>query len=115
VELLVWEFVSDLLKDPERLRDGLEEVIQRERGRAHGDPDRDAKAWADKLAEADHKRARFQDMSAEGLITFGELRAKLAALEEDRQARLRDLERDKDTLLDILRRSLTGGAGRSRL
>jgi site-specific DNA recombinase len=128
VELLVWEFVSDLLKDPERLRDGLEEVIQRERGRAHGDPDRDAKAWADKLAEADHKRARFQDMSAEGLITFGELRAKFAALEEDRevarrehealeerQARLRDLERDKDTLLDILRRSLTGGAGRSRL
>jgi site-specific DNA recombinase len=113
VELLVWEFVSDLLKDPERLRDGLEEVIQRERGRAHGDPDREAKAWADKLAEADHKRARFQDMSAEGLFTFGELRAKLAALEEDRevarrelealeerQARLRDLERDKDTLLD---------------
>jgi site-specific DNA recombinase len=113
VETLIWEFVSDLLKEPERLREGLEEMIERERDGAHGDPDWEAKAWANKLAEADHKRARFQDMSAEGLISFEELRAKLAALEderevarrelgalEDRRARLRDLERDKDTLLD---------------
>jgi site-specific DNA recombinase len=113
VERLIWELVSDLLKEPERLREGLEEMIERERDGAHGDPDREAKAWANKLAEADHKRARFQDMSAEGLITFEELRAKLAALEderevarrelealEDRRACLRDLERDKDTLLD---------------
>jgi site-specific DNA recombinase len=113
VELLVWDFVSDLLKEPEKVREGIEEMIKRERDGAHGDPDQAAKACADKLAETDRKRARFQDMSAEGLITFDELRAKLATLEEDRevarrglkgleegQARLRDLEKDKDTLLD---------------
>jgi len=52
-------------------------------------------------------------MAAEGLITFDELRAKIAALEETRQTarrelatlegrseRLRALERDRDTLLE---------------
>jgi hypothetical protein len=52
-------------------------------------------------------------MAAEGLITFDELGTKLVALEEEReraqrelealedhQARLRNLERDKDALLD---------------
>jgi hypothetical protein len=54
-----------------------------------------------------------QDIAAEGIITFDELGAKLMALEnerelasqelealEDRRARLRALERDKETLLD---------------
>jgi hypothetical protein len=52
-------------------------------------------------------------MAAEGLITFDELRTKLAALEETRQTarrelaalegraeRLRALERDRDSLLE---------------
>ena len=34
--------------------------------------------WLDKLAEADRKRSGFQDMAAEGLINFEELREKLA-------------------------------------
>jgi site-specific DNA recombinase len=113
VEPLVWEYVSDLLKDPKRLREGLEELIERERDEVRGDPDREAKAWAKKLAAAVDKRSRLQDMAAEGLITFDELGAKLEALEEERgrarrelegledhRARLRDLEKDKDTLLD---------------
>jgi site-specific DNA recombinase len=113
VEPLVWGFVSDLLKDPKRLREGLEEMIERERHEVGGDPDREAQAWADKLAAATDKRSRLQDMAAEGLITFDELGAKLMALEnecelasqeleilEDRRARLRDLESDKDTVLD---------------
>ena len=35
-----------------------------------GDPQRQAKAWLKKLSEADRKRSRFQDVAAEGLITF---------------------------------------------
>jgi site-specific DNA recombinase len=113
VEPLVWGFVSDLLKDPKRLREGLEKMIERERHEVQGDPDREGKAWANKLVAAADKRARFQDMAAEGLITFDELGTKLMALEEERElarrklqaledhrARLRDLERDKDTVLD---------------
>jgi site-specific DNA recombinase len=113
VEPLVWGFVSELLKNPKRLREGLEEMIERESDEVQGDPDREAKVWANKLAAAADKRARFQDMAAEGLISFDELGTKLMALEEERElagrklqaledhrTRLRDLERDKDALLD---------------
>jgi len=113
IEPAVWEFVSGLLKDPERLREGLEAMIEHEREGLRGDPEQEAKAWINKLAELDRKRSGFQDMAAEGLITFDELRAKLAALEEARETaqrelktlsqyreRVQELERDRDTLME---------------
>jgi site-specific DNA recombinase len=112
-EPLIWGFVSDLLKHPQRLREGLEEMIEQERDEVRGDPDREAKAWANKIAGAVEKRSRLQDMAAEGLITFDELGAKLETLEKEREraqqelnalknhrALLQELEQDKDTLLD---------------
>jgi site-specific DNA recombinase len=39
IEPLVWGFVSRLLKDPERLRSGLDEMIEREREGSHADPE----------------------------------------------------------------------------
>ena len=39
VESQIWGLVSDLLKDPKRLREGLEEMIERERDEVRGDPD----------------------------------------------------------------------------
>ena len=38
--------------------------------------------WSEKLADAGRKRSRYQEMAAEGLITFGELRDRLAELED---------------------------------
>jgi DNA repair ATPase RecN len=88
-------------------------MIEEERKGVRGDPEREARMWLEKIAEGDRKRSGFQDMAAEGLITFDELRAKLADLEETRefvrnelealeesQARLRDLERNADMLLE---------------
>ena len=59
------------------------------------------------------KRARYQEMAAEGLIDFEELRARLTALEETRRTagqelralqrrtgHLAQLERDRDSLLE---------------
>jgi site-specific DNA recombinase len=83
-EAAVWEVVSGLLKTPARLRAGLEKLIEEERATLRGDPDREIKAWAKKLAEVDRKRSAYQDQQAEGLITLEELRKKLAALEETR-------------------------------
>ena len=113
LEPAVWELVSGLLKEPERIREGLEQLINEERQGMRGDPVQEQTVWLQKLAEADQRRASFQDMAAEGLITFDELRTKLAALEEtrqlarreldilqDRRDRLQDLERDKTTLLE---------------
>jgi hypothetical protein len=70
LERSVWEFVSGLLKDPQRIREGLEALIEEERAGMLGDPHRQAKAWLKKLSEVEGKRSRFQDMAAEGLITF---------------------------------------------
>jgi len=121
-EALAWGFVSDLLKDPDRLRAGLERMIDRERDGLRGDPEGGATAWLRKLAEADSKRARFQDMAAEGLVTFDELRAKLVELDETRRnaerelsllqnraERLEALQRDKDTVLASLEGPLIKG------
>ena len=41
----VWEFVSSLLKDPERLRVGLDAMIEQERNGMRGDLDGEARAW----------------------------------------------------------------------
>jgi len=108
----VWDLISGLLKDPERLRVGLDEMIEAERAGMRGDPEAEALAWLDKIAVLDSKRSRYQDMAAEGHITFAELGAKLQELEGQRtraeeeldnlqlrRARLEDLERDRETLL----------------
>ncbi len=108
----VWDLVSRLLLDPERLREGLERMIEEERAGRRGNPEREAKAWLEKLAETDRRREGYLDLAADGLMEKDELRAKLAALEETREtaerelraiegrkSRLRDLERDKEVLL----------------
>ncbi|HZF57849.1 MAG TPA: hypothetical protein VEZ19_05180, partial [Rubrobacter sp.] len=112
VEERVWQVIYGLLKEPERLRTGLDEMIEQERQRAQGDPEAETKLWLDKLAEVDRKRARYQEMAAEDLIGFDELRARMTELEEarstadqalrtlqGRQEQVRQLERDKQTLL----------------
>jgi site-specific DNA recombinase len=92
LEEKVWAFVSDLLKQPERLREGLEEMIEEERGVLRGDPDCEARAWLDKLTQVDRKRSAYQDQQAEGLITMDELRSKLAGLEKTRETARRELD-----------------------
>ncbi len=109
----MWDLVLSLLRDPDRLRAALDRLIEEERRAHRGDPEREARAWLKKIAEVDRTRGRFQDMAAEGLITFDELRAKLETLEEtretarreldaleDRRRRVADLERDRAALLE---------------
>jgi hypothetical protein len=111
-EALVWGLVTDLLTDPERLRVGLEEMIEREREGSRGDPEREARVWLDKLAEVDRMRAGYQELAAKGLMTLEELGARLNELENARETarreleaiqekseRLAELERDRDALM----------------
>jgi len=92
---------------------GLEDDFAREPKGQRGDPNREAILWADTLAEVNCKCARFQEMAADGLIDFDELRARLAILEETRETarlelaaleghreKLADLERDRDALME---------------
>jgi hypothetical protein len=112
VEPAVWGLVSDLLKDPDLVRAGLEEMIRQEREGLRGDPDKEAKTWSLKLAEVDNMRAGYQEMAAKGLMTFEELGARLKELDDRRETaeremkalqsrkkRIEELERDREELL----------------
>jgi site-specific DNA recombinase len=113
VEPLVWEFVSGLLKDPGRIRAGMEALIDREREAGVRRPAEEEMLWAEKLEECDRLRSAYQDQQAAGLMTLAELGSKLRALEEARrlaqselaalqahERRMEELERDKDALLE---------------
>ncbi len=113
IEARVWDTVSRILKDPERLRAGLDYMIEQERHSVHGNPTTEMERWLEEISEVGRKRTRYQLMAAEGLIDFEELRAQLAALEDSRQTAERELqalqrrtehlaqlERDRDSLLE---------------
>ena len=90
-------------------------IEQERRSALRSDPDQETKLWADKLAEVERKRARYQKMAASDLITFDELKARLLELAETRQTaerelkiignhkeRVAELEADRDALLASL-------------
>ena len=60
VEPRVWDLISGLLKDPGRLKAGLEEMIEQERAGLRGDPDQEAKTWLAKLVEVDQERQQIK-------------------------------------------------------
>jgi chromosome segregation ATPase len=88
-------------------------MIEKERAVLRGDPEGEAKAWLDKLAEADRMRRGYQEQAAQGYMTLDELgetlndlektretaRLELAVL-EGRRKRLEDLQQDANTLLE---------------
>jgi site-specific DNA recombinase len=112
VESAVWSFISGLLKDPEKVRAGMERLIEREQATRTGDRERDGKVWAEKLEECSRLRAAYQDQQAAGLMTLDELASKLRDLEETRllaqleldalaqlEARVEELEENRDALI----------------
>jgi Recombinase zinc beta ribbon domain len=114
VEATVWEFVCEILKNPERIRAGMDRLIDQQRADRHSDPEREAAAWAEKAAECVRLRGAYQDQQAAGLMTLEELGAKLEELEGTRRTaeaeiaalaareeRAEELERDRDALLEL--------------
>jgi site-specific DNA recombinase len=112
VERDVWGLVSGLLKDTERMSTGIEAMISQEREGLRGDPDQDARAWSERVTEADRMRVGYQEMAARGLMTFEELGTRLQELENirrtakqeievlrERHKRVEELERNRDDLL----------------
>src|SRR5215210_5662321 len=91
VERLVWEFVSDLMKDPAQLREDLERMIELEKSGANGHPGIQSKIWLDKLAELGQMRRGFQEQAARGYMTLDELGVALEELEETRRTAEREL------------------------
>ncbi len=108
----VWNLISGLLKDPDRIQAGLEHMIDMERAELRGEPEQHARAWADKLAEVETERRGYLRLAAKGRMTDEDLDVALVELEETRKTaergleaarsrreRIEQLERDKDALL----------------
>jgi site-specific DNA recombinase len=111
----VWEFVSDLLRDPEHVRRGMERLIEQERLERARDPEHEAEVWAQNIAVCDRKRGAYQDQQAAGLMTLEELGSKLRELDNTRSTaerelatlrgrrqRVEELEQDRDALLESM-------------
>jgi site-specific DNA recombinase len=121
IEPKVWAFVSELLTDSEKIRAGMEALIDQERVSKPQDLERQAKAWTKKVDEYIRLRSAYQDQQAAGLMTLQELGAKLEELENGRrvaerelmalrshQQRVEELEKDRDALLQSMSETVLG-------
>jgi len=85
IEGQVWEFVRGLLRDPERIRAGLDRLIEEERANAGRDPERDAEFWSKKITEVEVERRGYLRLAAKGHVTDEELETALSELDETRE------------------------------
>ena len=112
-EAAVWDLISRLLKHPEHLGRGLDEMIEQERAGMRGNPDQEAASWLEKISEVEQERRGYLRFAAKGHMTDDELDEALAELEETRMTAeeelaairgrkeiLEELERDRDALLE---------------
>jgi site-specific DNA recombinase len=84
-EEAMWGFVSRVMKDPGRILVGMDALIERKRAEMRGDPERESKAWLERLAEVDAERRGYLKLAATGRMSEEELDEALADLEETRR------------------------------
>ena len=88
-------------------------MIEVERAGLRGDPDQEAKAWVERIADVDHERRGYLRLAAKGHMSDAELDEALVELEEtretadielqalaSRQEVIEQLKRDKDALME---------------
>jgi site-specific DNA recombinase len=113
IEGQVWEFVRGMLQDPDRIRAGLDRLIEEERSNSSRDPEREAKFWSKKITEVEVERRGYHRLAARGHMADEELATALSELDETRETAERELEaacargetlgrleRDRDTLME---------------
>jgi hypothetical protein len=114
LEAEVWELVSGLLKDPEKLALGMDRLIEQEVAGRPDSAEREAEILSDKLEECVRLRKAYQDQQAASLMTMDELAEKLGELEStktlaraelanlsERRRRVEELRQDKEALLQF--------------
>jgi hypothetical protein len=118
----MWEFVSGVLKDTERIRVGMDVLIEQKRAAKHGDPEREERAWLEQLSEVNQERRSYQRLAVKGHMTDEELDDALLELEEVRKTAERELdalrhrqeetealERDREALMGSLTTAVPDG------
>ena len=121
-EAAIWNFVSGLLKDPDRIRAGIEKLIEQERDFGHENSEQEVELWTRQVAECARLRRAYQDQQAAGCMTLEELEEKLKELEDKRriaeagletvrirEQREEELEADRDALLEYMAETVPEG------
>jgi site-specific DNA recombinase len=111
-EAVVWGFVSSILKDPERLRRGIDEMLAREKASAPRDPGEDEEGWLKKLSELETQEERLLDLYLEGKLEVERYESRVSQIKQSRKtieeelgriknrvAHIEHLEHNRDTLL----------------
>ena len=96
--------------------------LQAEKKKVGGDPEKEARALINRIAEIDRKRDAYQDLAADGLMERKELRAKLDALScqkaateeglnalKERRRKIRELELSREKVLASYRDAVPEG------
>ena len=112
-EALVWGFVSGVLQDPTRLELGLNRMIEQEKALVSRDPGDDSEALLKKLAELEVQEERLLDLYLESKLEIDRYEKRLAQINQsrsavekelerisDRVARVEQLQRDRDAVLN---------------
>jgi Recombinase zinc beta ribbon domain len=87
----VWREVLNLLKNPERLRMGIEAFIEEKRTALQDAPAHGLRHWRAELTKINRRREGHLDQQAEGLISMAELKEKLASLQKRWEVAEREL------------------------
>src|SRR5215207_6385686 len=92
-EAAVWDFVSGILKDPERLRRGIDEMLDRERALTSRSPGDDEEGWLKKLSELVAQEERLLDLYLEGKLEIGRYESRVSQIKQSRRTIEDELER----------------------
>jgi site-specific DNA recombinase len=116
-EATVWNFISGILKDPERLRRGLNQMVAKEHSPSSLDAEKEEKQWTKKLSDIECQKDRLLDLYLDQGVEKERYEIKRLELERaaktvqaelerirNRQSRIRQLERDRDALLETYTR-----------
>jgi hypothetical protein len=111
-EALIWGFVSSILKDPERLQRGLDEMLRQEEALAPRYPNEDTDSWLKKLSELEAQEERLLDHYLEGKLEVDRYESRISQIKRDRRtiedelgrindraAHIEHLKHDRDALL----------------
>ena len=106
IEAEVWALVSRDLSDPAVMLAGLDALIELEREKLHGDPEREEMMLMDRLNALEQERRGYLRQNARGVLSDGELDEYLAGVEEHRPVLEKSLSesRSRRARLDELER-----------
>jgi hypothetical protein len=76
----VWGFVSSVIKDPARLRLGLDEMLDREKALSSRAPGEDEEEWLKKLSELEVQEEQLLDLYLEGKLQSDRYESRVSQL-----------------------------------